>query len=270
MIINLDEYKQYLKETKKAKGTITNYMTQLRLFEKYMVASGYDKLCGEASESYKEYLLRVKKDEVSSVNTKITVLNTYFNYLKSHKRVRRTRKFKLKKERIQDSNNREYLIEDEYNALYDVCRHEQTKLLMKIISQTGLRITEATTLTLNQIRPDLIKIYNKKKWRVIGMKTELKDEIREFFKGKGSDEKLFTFSQTTYRNRMNEAAELSGVNPDKVYPHAFRHYFAKEYLRTAKDNTALRKLQKILGHSDMATTALYLQFTNKELVESMM
>lgn len=270
MIINLEEYKQYLKETKKAKGTITNYMTQLRMFETYLVSNGYDKLCGEASESYKEYLLTVKKDEVSSVNTKITVLNTYFNYLKTQKRVRRTRKFKLKKERIQDTNNREYLIMSEYNALYESCRHDQTKLLMRIISQTGLRITEATTLTLNQIKPKMIKIYNKKKWRVIGMKPELKAEIREFFKGKGDNEQLFTYSQTTYRNRMNEAALLSGVNPDKVYPHAFRHYFAKEYLRTALDNTALRKLQKILGHSDMATTALYLQFTNKELVESMM
>lgn len=269
MIINLDEYKEYLIDTKKSLGTIANYMTQLRMFENFLIANGHDKLSGKASESYKEYLLKVKKDKVSSVNTKITILNTYFNYLKTQKRVRRTSKLKLKKEKIQSTNDREYLIESQYTAIYENCIHKETQLLIKLIANSGLRISEATSLTLDQIKPKKIMIKNKGKWRTIGLKPELKAEIRAFFKGKKPDEQLFSLSQTTYRNRMSEAGRLAGVEAELVYPHAFRHYFAKEFLRTAEDQRALRVLQVILGHSDISTTMIYLQFSNTEVADMM-
>ncbi|WP_314063499.1 tyrosine-type recombinase/integrase [uncultured Vagococcus sp.] len=269
MIINLEEYRQYLKETKKAEGTIVNYMTQLRMFEKFMIANGYTGLSGEATEAYKDYLLKIKKDKVSSVNTKITILNTYFNYLKNQKKVRRTRKLKLKKEKIQSTNDREYLIESQYAAIYENCVHSETQLLIKVIANSGLRISEATGLTLDQIKPKKIMIKNKGKWRTIGLKPELKAEIRAFFKDKKPDEPLFSLSQTTYRNRMSEAGRLAGVESELVYPHAFRHYFAKEFLRTAEDQRALRVLQVILGHSDISTTMIYLQFSNTEVADMM-
>lgn len=270
MIINFEEYRKHLEEEKKAKNTIRSYMTNLKQLDDYRVANGYEGISPVVSDSYKEHMLGAMAYKPSTVNNKVITLNTYFNYLKKEKRVRKTRKLKLKTEKIQNMNDREYLVKSEYEALYKACRHPQTKLLMKLISQTGLRITEATDLTLKRIEPNIIPIKNKGKWRTIGMKDELKSEINEFFKGKEPNEKLFSFSQTTYRNRMTEAALIAKIDKNKVYPHAFRHYFAKEFLRNATDQRALRMLQVILGHSNISTTMIYLQFNNSEIVEMMM
>lgn len=269
MIINFEKYRKYLESRKMAVSTIRGYETAIKQFNKYLVANGYTKLSGKACEGFKEYMLIDKGYKISTVNHKIIVLNTYFNYLKREEKVRGTRRLKLHQEKVQSVNNREYLVMSEYNAVYKACRHDETKLLMKIMAQTGLRITEATTLTLNQIKQDNIPINNKGKWRVVGMDEMLKAEIRRFFRGKSPQTHLFNYSQTTYRNRMTEAAKLAGVDTNKVYPHAFRHYFAKEYLRTSTDNRALRMLQTILGHSDVSTTMIYLQFNNSEVVATM-
>lgn len=246
------------------------YMSNLKQLDDYRVAKGFEGLTAEVSNSYKKHMLGTMDYKPSTVNSKVITLNTYFNYLKREKRVRKTRRLKLKTEKIQNTNNREYLVKSEYDALYEACRHPQTQLLMKLIAQTGLRITEATDLTLKKIEPNLIQIKNKGKWRTIGMRDGLKAEINEFFEGAGPNDKLFNFSQTTYRNRMNESAILANVNPEKVYPHAFRHFFAKEFLRNATDQRALRMLQVILGHSNISTTMIYLQFNNNEIVEMMM
>ena len=47
--------------------------------------------------------------------------------------MRRTRKFKLKTERIQKTNNHDYLVPEEYEALYNACRHPETKILINNI-----------------------------------------------------------------------------------------------------------------------------------------
>lgn len=269
MIINFEEYRRYLVDCKRAESTITNYMTQLRQFDNYMVEHGYERFCTEASEGYKKHMIKVEKKEISSVNNAITIMNTYFNYLKNEKRVRRTRKYKLKTERVQKTNSHEYLIPEEYEALYNACRHPETKVLIKLMKLTGMRVSEAVGVTYEQIEPDIITIHNKAKWRIVAIDDEFKAEIREFFGKREPTEPLFTFSKTTYRNRIKEAARLAGIPEKKAFPHAFRHYFAKEYLRNSDDERALVMLKDLLGHSDLSTTSGYLKFTNRELADSM-
>ena len=47
-----------------------------------------------------------------------------------------------------------------------------------------------------------------------------------------------------------------GISSDKMHPHAFRHFFAKMYLKKTKD---VIQLADILGHSNIDTTRIYLQ-----------
>lgn len=52
-----------------------------------------------------------------------------------------------------------------------------------------------------------------------------------------------------------------GIDPKYMHPHSFRHLFAIEFL---KRNNNLSLLADLLGHSSVATTAIYTRLTREE------
>ncbi len=61
--------------------------------------------------------------------------------------------------------------------------------------------------------------------------------------------------------RLKEFARKYGIDPDQVHPHAFRHLFAKNFL---KKNNDIALLADLLGHSSIETTRIYLQQSSRE------
>ena len=62
-----------------------------------------------------------------------------------------------------------------------------------------------------------------------------------------------TDSSVVWRN-LKRIAGYSGIEVSKVYPHNFRHMFAREYMKTFNN---LVELADILGHSSIETTRIY-------------
>lgn len=52
-----------------------------------------------------------------------------------------------------------------------------------------------------------------------------------------------------------------GIDPDTMYPHSFRHRFAKNFLARSSDISLLADL---LGHESIETTRIYLTRSSKE------
>jgi site-specific recombinase XerD len=50
-----------------------------------------------------------------------------------------------------------------------------------------------------------------------------------------------------------------------IHPHTFRHSFAINSVRHGVDK---RRLQQVLGHSNINITAVYLQFNDKDVQEA--
>lgn len=65
-------------------------------------------------------------------------------------------------------------------------------------------------------------------------------------------------------NRMKGALLDAGIENRRAHVHITRHTFAVNYL---KAGGSLRALQRILGHTDIRTTAIYLQFVVEDLID---
>lgn len=70
---------------------------------------------------------------------------------------------------------------------------------------------------------------------------------------------VFPITQQWVCKLLNKYAGLIGKN---IHPHTFRHSFAINSVRHGVD---LRRLQQVLGHTNINTTAVYLQFNDQDL-----
>ena len=61
-------------------------------------------------------------------------------------------------------------------------------------------------------------------------------------------------TRSAFFKELKKLAVLADIDPDKVFPHVFRHSFASHLIAHQAD---LRSVQKMLGHSDIATTEIY-------------
>lgn len=70
--------------------------------------------------------------------------------------------------------------------------------------------------------------------------------------------------KTVLRRVKRRAIDAEVPNPAKVHPHRFRHTFAVRFLEAGGN---VRALQKILGHSNLTTTEVYLDITGEQVAE---
>lgn len=61
--------------------------------------------------------------------------------------------------------------------------------------------------------------------------------------------------------QLKNYAYKYGLNPKVVYPHSFRHRFAKNFLEKFNDISLLADL---MGHESIETTRIYLRKTSSE------
>ncbi|VJU91307.1 integrase/recombinase, phage integrase family [Streptococcus pneumoniae] len=66
---------------------------------------------------------------------------------------------------------------------------------------------------------------------------------------------------SNYENSLNKDYLLYKMNPKVIYPHSFRHLFAKNFLAKYND---IALLADLMGHESIETTRIYLRKTATE------
>jgi len=104
--------------------------------------------------------------------------------------------------------------------------------------------------------------------RRVEVTEELIDSLSVYIrdKGIGSDERVFDITQRRARQIVREAGEKAGIEKigDSLpHPHIFRHSHAIAYIRADSSMEGLRNLQRRFKHSNIMTTAHYLQFARE-------
>ncbi|MDO8971625.1 MAG: tyrosine-type recombinase/integrase [Saprospiraceae bacterium] len=164
----------------------------------------------------------------------------------------------------------EYLTREEVDRLAAACtgRHQtRDQLLIHTLFQTGVRISEALSITPRRIGAQnghaVLYIDGKgKKPRMVACPNHLAALLKSYAYDHGLklDERLFTINRIRAWKIIGAAAVTAGITK-RVYPHLLRHSDAIERLRQTGNPKAL---QIHLGHASPFMTMRYLSTLTAE------
>jgi len=135
---------------------------------------------------------------------------------------------------------------------------QRNYLILKTLSESGLRVSELINLTSYNINFEESIFYIKGKAgkiRVVDIPSELSQLLQMYIKTEGLKAKDRIFPLTRY-GISKITKKYANTNP-----HTFRHTYAINLLRKTKN---IRYVQKQLGHSSLQITEQYLQFIEYE------
>lgn len=154
------------------------------------------------------------------------------------------------------------ITEDEFTNLLAVTKQMKHKVAFLLAWGSGLRIGEVIRLQRNDIdlQSNQIRVNQGKggRDRIVPVPRGFKEKHLEFIP--------FNFKDRSLQKTFRLYSEKSGLRDKKpsVHFHSLRHGFATQCLRKG---VGLRSIQIMLGHSDLSTTAVYLQLAPEEALE---
>lgn len=259
---DVEAFETYLLEKERAKATIQKYRTDLAIFFRFL---------GEEREIEKKNLLEYKewlmeRYAINSVNSMIAALNQFLEFLD-------VGYLKIKRVKMQKNtflSEEKELTRKEYERLLRTARKlgkEQLALCMETIAFTGVRVSELKFFTVERVKKGRIEVCNKGKYRKIFLPDVLRKNLLSYCKKK-QIKKGYIFITKSGRpkdrsniwSEMKALKEKSGVDGKKIFPHNFRHLFARAYYQFTKD---LSGLADLLGHSSLDVTRIYTKNTER-------
>ena len=224
----------------------------------------YPRLTYRNLQLYKIYLMEHYKPQ--TVNLRIRALNSYLEYCKADicplSMVKVQQKTYLDK--IITQADYEYLKrrlweDEEYSYFY----------LVWLTAATGVRVSELVTFRIEDIKLGHKDVYSKgNKMRRVYVPTRLKCAILTWLEQEHrTTGPLFlnrygsALSVTGVRSRLKDFAARYNLDPEVMYPHSFRHRFAKNFIEHSGD---ISLLSDLLGHESLETTRIYLRRSSTE------
>lgn len=252
----IKEFRSYLYERENAQATIDKYLTDINTFCRFL-DHDYE-ISKQRILEYKGWLQ--EHYAVSSVNSMLAALSQFLEFLGvSSMKVKRV---KVQKQMILQED--QLLSEKEYHKLLDAAYNRGQKglaMIMETIASTGIRISELKYFTVQAVKRGTIIIRNKGKIRRILIPKAIRKKLLYYcFIHKIKAGIIFITKNGNAQNRSNiwtqmkKLSKFAGIAKEKVYPHAFRHLFARMYYQLTSDISALAD---ILGHSSIETTRIY-------------
>ena len=157
---------------------------------------------------------------------------------------------------------REPLEDDEIEALKKACKTFEEELVINVLLDSGMRVSELSKLTEDKIswqRNCITTIGKGNKRRIIPISNSARFYLANYFKNNPA----FNLSPRLIQLRVKGVAERARIMKP-VSPHVLRHTFAVCYLHKGGN---IRALQAILGHSSLMTTDIYLNYSGARVIE---
>jgi integrase/recombinase XerD len=154
------------------------------------------------------------------------------------------------------------LTRQEIDVLERVADTERDRLIVRVLADTGIRVSELLGLTLGDLKENshdreyFIEVIGKgDKQREIGMPADTFKRLQKYAKEGGGGFIFQNHYRTARLTRSGVDKMFRGLTkkaniPHRVYPHLMRHSFATQQIRTG--HMSLIEIQNALGHSTLA------------------
>lgn len=141
--------------------------------------------------------------------------------------------------------------------------------MVRFLAATGARVSELIQLKVEHIALGYYDIYTKGgKIRRLFIPKKLREEATEWIKSENRMSGYLFLNRFGERittrgisQQLKNYAKKYGLNEKVIYPHSFRHRFAKNFLEKFNDISLLADL---MGHESIETTRIYLRRTSAE------
>lgn len=258
----ITKFKHFLMQQNLSENTINSYVFTV---ESFFV--NYNEITKKNLLAYKGML--VEKYKAKTVNLRIQGINKYLEFIKKDKD-------KLKFVKIQQKTYLENVIS---NADYEFFKNQLKKdknldwyFVVRFLGATGARVSELVQIKVEHVKLGYIDLYTKGgKIRRIFIAKRLQTEAIKWLESKDKDSGYIFCNKRGERlttrgvaHQLKELAIKYKMNPNVIYPHSFRHRFAKNFLDKYND---LALLADLMGHESIETTRIYLRRTSEEQQE---
>lgn len=279
----IDRFIRYIQAEKRySEHTLKAYERDLEQFSSFL-AEKYEieDLLSVNSEMIRSYIIDLKDNNLKnrSINRKISVLRSFYNYCLREKQIAVTpllgvKSMKQPKELakfVPEHDIKKMIFEQNDDFL--VRRNE---IVFEILYQTGMRQAELRLIKDADvdINSKTIKVHGKRnKDRIIPIGVDLLKLINHYIMLRNAqfpdrnnsflivdnhgEEATSRFIYSLVHNMLKDITTI-----EQKSPHVLRHTFATHLLNRGAD---IRAIQKILGHSSLSSTQIYTHNTIDKL-----
>ncbi len=251
-------------------NTTRSYIHAIEDFARYFGRSPYV-LGPEHIRQYQVHLFRDRKLSAGTIEGRTAALR--FLYVKTLKRPYLHDQIPFPKRQRPLPT---VLSPEEVERLIASARNLMHRAMLMTLYGTGVRRTELCQLRVDDVdsKRMVIRVRHGKggRDRDVLLSATLLDTLREYWKWMKPKTYLFPGTVNGWRadkpitpkvvwNAVNEAKIRAGISK-RVSPHTLRHSFATHMLEAGAD---LRTIQVLLGHAELADTAVYLHLSRRHL-----
>ena len=281
----MTDYLNFLKNTKKSSdNTIQAYKRDLNLFLEYIKANNIDYLNVEYDDVQK-YIEELKEEgrKASSISRRLATLRSFYGYLLKKKLIKsiptnkvNTPKVEKKAPMILTSDEVEILLSQPKS---DDLKGIRDKAMLEFAYATGMKVSEIINLDIKDVNlVDSYVVCNEGySKRVVPLGRISKEALEEYLNNsrpyllKTDDEKpLFVnvmgnrLTRQGFWKIIKQYQEQAHIDKE-ITPHVLRHSFATHLLQNGAD---MRAVQTMLGHTDIASTQVYMKLIDDQYKEN--
>ena len=268
-------------EKKLSDNTLQSYKRDIMQFEEYVEKNriNFLKFTQEDTKAYLKYLQQVGK-KTSTISRNLASLRSFYQFLIRVKKVKndptdgiQSPKVEKRVPSVLTSQEVELLLEQPKDV--DL-KGTRDKAMLEFAYATGMRVTEIISLNLEDINLEegfvICKQGSKQRNIPLGSLSlkalkEYIDEARPILIKNEKEKALFVnvngkrLTRQGFWKIVKYYKEQAHITKD-ITPHVLRHSFATHLLQNGAD---LKAIQTMLGHSDISSTQVYMQFQDSGL-----
>ncbi len=254
---SVEEFKEYLLQAERSSRTAEQYAHVAALLTEWLGRAEPDNEKNQLL-GFKEHLKAHYAP--ASVNAAIAAVNSFMEF--SERPDLKLRAIRRQKNMFADKDRE--LTKAEYSRLCKAALKTGNDRLYHILitlSSVGVRVSELQYITVEAVRERTAYIDNKGKLRIVLLPNTLCKQLEDYTERHAIKSGCIFITRrgkpldnSNLLKEMKKLAEIAKVDKQKVFPHNFRHLFARNYYSAYKD---IVRLADILGHSSIDTTRIY-------------